>query len=165
LIAVLEWLQITISTYWHSCCCCIHSILHLIFFYYLKDDRLRPLSYPQTDVFLVCFSAISPQSFENVRSKWAAEVRHYCPDASIILVCTKTDLRNSKEALNQLAMRSMVPITPEQGQSLANEINAKAYVECSALTQKGLRQVFEEGIKSMQELKKKKKKAAKCVIM
>ena len=32
-------------------------------------DRLRPLSYPQTDVFLVCFSVISPASFENVREK------------------------------------------------------------------------------------------------
>lgn len=32
-------------------------------------DRLRPLSYPQTDVFLVCFSIVSPPSFDNVLSK------------------------------------------------------------------------------------------------
>lgn len=32
-------------------------------------DRLRPLSYPQTDVFLVCFSVVSPASFENVKEK------------------------------------------------------------------------------------------------
>lgn len=32
-------------------------------------DRLRPLSYPQTDVFLVCFSVVSPSSFENVKEK------------------------------------------------------------------------------------------------
>lgn len=32
-------------------------------------DRLRPLSYPQTDVFLVCFSVVSPPSFDNVKSK------------------------------------------------------------------------------------------------
>lgn len=32
-------------------------------------DRLRPLSYPQTDVFLICFSIVNPPSFENVRSK------------------------------------------------------------------------------------------------
>jgi small GTP-binding protein len=32
-------------------------------------DRLRPLSYPQTDVFLICFSLVSPPSFENVRGK------------------------------------------------------------------------------------------------
>ena len=32
-------------------------------------DRLRPLSYPQTDVFLICFSLVSPPSFENVTGK------------------------------------------------------------------------------------------------
>ncbi len=32
-------------------------------------DRLRPLSYPQTDVFLLCFSTVNPASFENVREK------------------------------------------------------------------------------------------------
>jgi len=32
-------------------------------------DRLRPLSYPQTDVFLICFSIVSPASFDNVRAK------------------------------------------------------------------------------------------------
>ena len=32
-------------------------------------DRLRPLSYPQTDVFLVCFSVVSPSSYENVKEK------------------------------------------------------------------------------------------------
>jgi small GTP-binding protein len=39
-------------------------------------DRLRPLSYPQTDVFLVCYSVVSPSSFENVKEK----VR--CPDCT-----------------------------------------------------------------------------------
>jgi Ras-related C3 botulinum toxin substrate 1 len=35
-------------------------------------DRLRPLSYPQTDVFLVCFSIVSPPSYDNVLSKVGA---------------------------------------------------------------------------------------------
>jgi hypothetical protein len=42
-------------------------------------DRLRPLSYPQTDVFLVCFSIVSPTSFQNVKTKWVPEVKHHCP--------------------------------------------------------------------------------------
>ena len=37
-------------------------------------DRLRPLSYPQTDVFLVCFSVISPSSFENVKEKVSIDI-------------------------------------------------------------------------------------------
>jgi len=39
-------------------------------------DRLRPLSYPQTDVFLVCFSVVSPSSFENVKEK-VIKINHY----------------------------------------------------------------------------------------
>ena len=49
-------------------------------------DRLRPLSYPQTDVFLICFSVVSPSSFENVTSKWYPEIKHHCPDAPILVV-------------------------------------------------------------------------------
>lgn len=37
-------------------------------------DRLRPLSYPQTDVFLICFSIVSPPSFDNVRAKVRVEI-------------------------------------------------------------------------------------------
>merc|ERR1711885_117608 len=41
-------------------------------------DRLRPLSYPNTDVFIVCYSIISPTSLENVGNKWLPEIRHFC---------------------------------------------------------------------------------------
>ena len=51
--------------------------------------RLRPLSYPHTDVFLVCFSLISPSSYENVKGKWIPELSHNAPNVPIILVGTK----------------------------------------------------------------------------
>ncbi len=54
-------------------------------------DRLRPLSYPQTDVFVLCFSVISPTSFTNITNKWIPEIRHHCPDKPIIL-CGETSL-------------------------------------------------------------------------
>ena len=38
-------------------------------------DRLRPLSYPSTDVFLIMFSLTSKTSLDNVKTKWAKEVR------------------------------------------------------------------------------------------
>jgi hypothetical protein len=56
-------------------------------------DRLRPLSYPQTDVFLVCFSVTSPASFENVKEKWFPEVHHHCPGVPCLIVGTQIDLR------------------------------------------------------------------------
>ena len=59
-------------------------------------DRLRPLSYPETDVFVVCFDVANRSSFQNVTEKWVPEVRHFCPEIPILLLATKTDLRNGK---------------------------------------------------------------------
>ena len=52
-------------------------------------DRLRPLSYPDTDVVLMCFSIDSPDSLENIPEKWTPEVKHFCPNVPIILVGNK----------------------------------------------------------------------------
>lgn len=77
-------------------------------------DRLRPLSYPQTDVFLICFSLVNPASFENVRAKWYPEVRHHCPSTPIILVGTKLDLRDDKNTIEKLRDKKLQPITYPQ---------------------------------------------------
>lgn len=112
-------------------------------------DRLRPLSYPQTDVFLICFSLVNPASFENVRAKWYPEVRHHCPSTPIILVGTKLDLREDKETIDKLKEKKLTAITYPQGLSMAKEIGAVKYLECSALTQKGLKIVFDEAIRAV----------------
>ena len=91
-------------------------------------DRLRPLSYPETDVFLVCFSIASPVSFENVRTKWHPEVNHHCPTTPIILVGTKIDLRNDRETLDKLREKRLSPITYAQGMAMMKEINAIKYL-------------------------------------
>src|SRR6478752_2900388 len=87
-------------------------------------DRLRPLSYPQTDVFLMCFSIISPSSFENVSAKWYPEVHHHCPNAPVILVGTKLDLREDGETVNRLREKGLAPISEQQGNTKAKEIGA-----------------------------------------
>jgi small GTP-binding protein len=107
-------------------------------------DRLRALCYPQTDVFLICFSVISPSSFENVKIRWHPELKHHCPDTPFLLVGTKIDLRDDITVIEGLKSQDLLPITKEQGESMAKEIGAAGYVECSALTQKGLKQVFDE---------------------
>ena len=48
--------------------------------------KLRPLSYPQTDVFLVAFSLISRASYENTQQKWYPELEPLCPGVPIICV-------------------------------------------------------------------------------
>ncbi len=103
--------------------------------------RLRPLSYPQTDVFLVCFSMISRSSYDNVKSKWVPEIRHHVPDAPFIIVGTKVDLRNDEEKTGSI-------MAEEEGEQLAKEVGACQYLECSALTQEGLKMVFDGVVKA-----------------
>ncbi|XP_035769483.1 cell division control protein 42 homolog [Neolamprologus brichardi] len=98
-------------------------------------DRLRPLSYPQTDVFLVCFSVVSPSSFENVREKWVPEISHHCPRTPFLLVGTQVDLRDDSNTLEKLAKNKQRALSCESGEKLARELKAVKYVECSALTQ------------------------------
>ncbi|KAJ3095429.1 Rho GTPase [Phlyctochytrium planicorne] len=109
-------------------------------------DRLRPLSYPQTDVFLVCFSVVSPASFENVKEKWFPEVRHHCPGVPCIIVGTQVDLRDDPSVIEKISRNRQKPITADAGERLAKELGAVKYLECSALTQKGLKNVFDEAI-------------------
>ena len=55
-----------------------------IYFVHFNLTTLR-LTF-QTDVFLICFSVVSPSSFENVTTKWYPEIKHHCPDAPILLI-------------------------------------------------------------------------------
>jgi len=128
-------------------------------------DRLRPLSYPQTDVFLMCFSIVNPSSFENIGTKWHPEISHHCPNTPIILVGTKVDMREDREAVERLREKGQNPINYEQGMAKAKEINAIKYLECSALTQKGLKNVFDEAIRGVFAPKTSKKKKGGCLIL
>eukprot|EP01113_Clastostelium_recurvatum_P017139 TRINITY_DN2004_c0_g1_i1.p1 TRINITY_DN2004_c0_g1~~TRINITY_DN2004_c0_g1_i1.p1 ORF type:complete len:614 (+),score=151.93 TRINITY_DN2004_c0_g1_i1:176-1843(+) len=112
-------------------------------------DRLRPLSYPQTDVFLLCFSVVSPTSFANLRDKWHPEISHHCPSTPFLIVGCKGDLRGDREAEERLRARGMSIVTPDQGQSLAKELGAVGYFETSALTQMGLKNCFDNALRSV----------------
>lgn len=128
-------------------------------------DRLRPLSYPQTDVFLLCFSVVSPPSFDNITVKWIPELRHHSPRTPIILVGTKIDLRDDRDTLLALSSMGQAPIKRETAIKLANKVKALKYIETSALTGIGLKEVFEEAIKAafivQDKLLEKSSKASK----
>jgi cell division control protein 42 len=127
-------------------------------------DRLRPLSYPQTDVFLVCFSVVSPASFENVKEKWVPEITHHCPKTPFLLVGTQMDLRDDGVTMERLQKNKQKPIAQAQGEKHAADLKAVKYVECSALTQKGLKNVFDEAILAALE-PPETKKGKKCVLL
>ena len=101
-------------------------------------------------------------------AKWFPEVSHYCAKVPIVLVGTKLDLRDDKDTIEKLRQKHQRgPISYEDGQAKAKEINAYKYLECSALTQKGLKQVFDEAIRAVLNppVKQKEKKGGKCTLL
>ncbi|KAJ5076522.1 hypothetical protein M0811_06102 [Anaeramoeba ignava] len=126
-------------------------------------DRLRPLSYPGTDVFLLFFSIAYPDSYENILQRWVPEIKHHVPDAKMILIGTKSDLRFDKETQEKLKSKNQDFITREQGIVLAKEAGASKYIEISSLRQKGLETVLKEIVHVIYEDVKPKKKDSKCI--
>ncbi len=109
---------------------------------------MRTFSYTNTDVFLVCFSVMSPASFNNALKMWIDEIRQSISSrtAPFVLVGTKIDLRTSLADVELLAKSKQKPITREQGERAAKEHGAYAYIECSALTQENLKETFDAAI-------------------
>jgi len=105
---------------------------------------------------------VSPASLDNVKRKWHPEVNHHCPNVPILLVGTKLDLRDDKEVIQELKVRNQAPIKTEQGIAMAKQIGAVKYLECSALNQKGLKNVFDEAIRAVMSPNKKEIKTKKC---
>ncbi|XP_077604025.1 rho-related GTP-binding protein RhoF isoform X1 [Crocuta crocuta] len=103
-------------------------------------DRLRPLSYQNTHLVLICYDVMNPTSYENVLIKvrpvtqpaclrggdhgsglsldacllppqWFPEVTHFCRGTPMVLIGCKTDLRKDKEQLRKLRAAQLEPIT------------------------------------------------------
>ena len=130
--------------------------------------RLRTLSYPGTDVFIICFSLVSPSSLENVRDAWAPELGHYCPQAPKILVGCKMDLRTDKKFLETVPASGMRPmaVTTQQGQRMAKAVRADKYLEVSAMRDdQGVARVFEEAARLVISPPKNSKKRRSCKVM
>jgi Ras-related C3 botulinum toxin substrate 1 len=81
-------------------------------------DHLCSLSYCQADVFLLCFSVTSPASYENVRTKWDPEVQHHSPNANVLVVGTKIDLREDPDTLQSLKEKNLEPISQQMGENV-----------------------------------------------
>lgn len=126
-------------------------------------DRLRPLSYPDTDVILMCFSIDSPDSLENIPEKWNPEVKHFCPNVPVVLIGNKKDLRNDEATKKELMKMRQEPVRTEQGRAMADKIGAYAYLECSAKTKEGVRAVFETATRGA--LHSKKSKNSRCLLL
>eukprot|EP00056_Hartaetosiga_gracilis_P016426 m.4991 g.4991 ORF g.4991 m.4991 type:complete len:191 (+) comp4090_c0_seq1:181-753(+) len=124
-------------------------------------DRLRPLSYPNTDIFVVCFAVNNKASLKNVVYKWVPEIKHHCPHVPFVLVGTKVDTRQNDPD-------DPVMISFLEGLETAQKADAVCYLECSALTRHKVDDTFKDTVRaflSPAATKKKKKLSALCKLL
>ena len=105
-------------------------------------ENLRVLSYPCTDLFLICFDISDPDSFNNITRVWIPELRQYVSHAKYALIGLKKELRNDQQILQQLSDRELRPVSREQGISKAREIGAILYSECSSILNENVNELL-----------------------
>ena len=124
-------------------------------------DRLRPLSYPNSDVFLICYAIDNPISLINIEQKWIPEIRHYCLNAPFIIVGTKSDIRNDEKYLNVLKKKNIDLVSLSDVKKYGEKLFAADVLECSAKTQIGLKRIFDQAIRAALKQRKVEKKQSK----
>lgn len=92
-------------------------------------------------------------------------MKHFCPNIPIVLVGNKVDLRSDPTTISELAKMKQIPVTYEQGLSMAEKIGAFKYLECSAKTKEGVRQVFETATRAALQVKRAKASKSFCSIL
>ncbi|ORZ21052.1 P-loop containing nucleoside triphosphate hydrolase protein [Lobosporangium transversale] len=129
-------------------------------------ERLRPLSYTKAHVILIGYSVDTPDSLDNVTSKWIQEVQVYCPDTPVILVGMKKDLRDEYEqAANTEQPKTTRFVTTAEAERVAQEIGARNHLECSALTGDGVDDVFEAATRGALTQGNQSQESGCCVIL
>ncbi|KOS16654.1 GTP-binding protein RHO3 [Escovopsis weberi] len=140
-------------------------------------DRLRSLSYDDTDLIMLCYSVDSKDSLENVESKWVGEIADNCPGVKLVLVALKCDLREQTDdddaedgaaaaaAAAAGAQREKPPsISYDQGLEVAKRIGATRYLECSAMKNRGVNEAFTEAARVALSVGKERDDG-KCTVM
>lgn len=125
-------------------------------------DRLRSLSYSDTHCIMLCFSIDSPDSLENVQTRWVGEIADNCEGVKLVLVALKCDLRSNEDtdvdqppnqeddSFNPYSQsqnpyqQSRRLISYEEGLAVAKKVGALRYLECSAKKNRGVNEAFSE---------------------
>ncbi|KAK8804161.1 hypothetical protein WA171_000253 [Blastocystis sp. BT1] len=128
-------------------------------------DQLRPLSYPDTDIFLIAYSCVDRNSFNNVE-KWFKELNQHWKDTSrpvpLFLVGTKKDLISDPATLSKLSENKETIVTMEEAEAMAKKLNAGGCLQCSAKTQEGLKPVFDSAVNYVLELRTEEVPSGGC---
>lgn len=118
-------------------------------------DRLRPLTYPHTDVFVICFSVVHPWSREDVVTKWVSELeRHGCfsSECDVFIVGTQTQLRRDDDTIRRLEDGGEMWNVEDtrawaegvlQSIRLNRTVRCAQYFECSAYSGEGVQNILD----------------------
>ncbi|KIW18567.1 hypothetical protein PV08_02855 [Exophiala spinifera] len=152
-------------------------------------DRLRSLSYDDTQAIMLCFSVDNRGSLENVGTKWIAEINEHCPGVKIVLCALKCDLREEHEKEEDEPNTPPRPmIQYNEGLEVARRIGALRYLgmlpillatsvalvyagtndfaECSAMRNRGVNEAFTEAARVALQVKPAKSEDdSKCSVM
>lgn len=125
-------------------------------------SRLRPLSYTDVDILMVCYAVNSKVSFYNVEEMWVPEVRHFCPGVPIMIVGLKSDLY-AEDDISTF-------VDTLEAEEMTKRIGAFLHLQCSSKSQQKVREVFDTAITAAlyDELKPKektKRSRRKCVVL
>jgi len=122
-------------------------------------ERLRPLCYPGTYGFLVCFALDDSSSLKSVIEKWKPEINHHNdPSTPLFLIGCKKDIRDGWVDL------SRTHVTTEIGSQTAQTIKAHMYLECSAQTGEGVREVFRQALEAVKHYEIPLKRRSTCIV-
>jgi len=116
-------------------------------------SSLHGLCIPYSDVILLCFSVVNPQSFQNATTYWLSRARRSNPKIPIVLVGTQMDLRSDLQTLLNLNEQNLKPVMEKDARTRAQQMHACAYIECSALTEKNLKTVFDTAVLAAMEFR------------
>ncbi|XP_053669974.1 uncharacterized protein LOC128720333 [Anopheles nili] len=107
-------------------------------------DTLRQLCYPGSDVILLCFSVVQPDSFRSLATKWEPEVSKL-KGVSLVLVGTQSDLRNDQDTISKLQAQGEKPVPFSSAWDFARKIGTK-YIETSSHKKEHIKEVFDTAI-------------------
>jgi GTPase SAR1 family protein len=81
----------------------------------------------------------------------------------LIILGNKKDLRNDETTKKELMKMKHEPVRAESGRAMAEKIGAVGYLECSARTKEGVREVFEFAGRSA--LMRRRKGKGGCLLL
>jgi len=108
-------------------------------------NTLRPRTYDKADVFLVCYSISSKQSFKSVKNKWIPEIRTHST-APIVIIGCKSDLRSNTDVKERLQTMGLQFVSTIEGEKLANKLDC-TYTECSAINSDNVKETFIKAVR------------------